>query len=209
MGTKQAKLALENDSQFVREYQSLQNRQTGVGGKAGSSASVQRRSLIGSAMNRNNIFGGKTMLDILGLELYFNEKWNLCPYGLRTRDEMQNLTLRAYCEADVKAAVKINTEQTPISDEDLAAIINAAPHPTETEMTQTANDVPAIETKIFIFGTDASTMSDDQIVDRIFDIERQIETLQSVKNKPKKLVAKLNAMQDDIKALVEYVDGRA
>ena len=76
-------------------------------------------------------------------------------------------------------------------------------------MTQTANDVPAIETKIFIFGTDASTMSDDQIVDRIFDIERQIETLQSVKNKPKKLVAKLNAMQDDIKALVEYVDSRA
>lgn len=29
MGTKQAKLALENDPQFVRSYKAIQNRQTG------------------------------------------------------------------------------------------------------------------------------------------------------------------------------------
>lgn len=202
MGLKQAILALENDSDFVRFYKTIQNRQTGEGGKPGSSASVQRRACISSAMNRSNIYGATKMLDVIQMERHFNEKWSLCPYGLRTRDEMEALPeARKYQEVSVK--------QTPISDEELVAIINAAPYSVETKMAQTANGAPAIETKIFIFGTDASTMSDDQIVDRIFDIERQIETLQSVKNKPKKLVAKLQAMQDDIKALVEYVDGRA
>ena len=202
MGTKQAKLALENDPQFVRSYKAIQNRQTGAEGKNGSSASVQRRACIGSTLNRLSVYGAAKMIETLELECYFNEKWNLCPYGLRTRDEMEALS-------EVRYRQEVHITATPMGNDQLDAPINQFQQTQETEMTQTANDVPAIETKIFIFGTDASTMSDDQIVDRIFDIERQIETLQSVKNKPKKLVAKLNAMQDDIKALVEYVDSRA
>ena len=204
MGTKQAKLALENDPQFVRSYKAIQNRQTGVEGKNGSSASVQRRACIGSTLNRLSVYGAAKMIETLELERYFNEKWNLCPYGLRTRDEMEACAWAWSCERQ-----EVSIKQTPTSDEDLAAIINAAPYSMETEMAQTANGAPAIETKIFIFGVDASTMSDDQIVGRIFDIEGEIETLESVKNKPKKLVTKIEAMKADIKALVEYVDGRA
>lgn len=202
MGTKQAKLALENDPQFVRSYKAIQNRQTGAEGKNGSSASVQRRACIGSTLNRLSVYGAAKMIETLELECYFNEKWNLCPYGLRTRDEMEALS-----EARDRQEVCITT--TPMSDDHLAAFINQIQETQENEMAQTANGAPAIETKIFIFGTDASTMSDDQIVDRIFDIEKEIASLEAVKNKPKKLVAKLQAMQDDIKALVEYVDGRA
>lgn len=202
MGTKQAKLALENDPQFVRSYKAIQNRQTGAESKNGSSASVQRRACIGSTLNRLSVYGAAKMIETLELERYFNEKWNLCPYGLRTHDEMEALS-------EARNRQEVSVKQTPINDEELVAIINAAPYSVETEMAQTANGAPAIETKIFIFGVDASTMSDDQIVDRIFDIEGQIETLESVKNKPKKLVTKIEAMKADIKALVEYVDGRA
>lgn len=202
MGTKQAKLALENDPQFVRSYKAIQNRQTGAEGKNGSSASVQRRACIGSTLNRLSVYGAAKMIETLELERYFNEKWNLCPYGLRTRDEME-------AQSEAREYQEVSTKQTPISDEELVAIINAAPYSVETKMAQTANGAPAIETKIFIFGVDASTMSDDQIVDRIFDIEGQIETLESMKNKPKKLTAKIEAMKADIKALVEYVDSRA
>lgn len=202
MGSKQAILALENDSDFCRTYKTIQNRQTGEGAKPGSSASVQRRACISSAMNRSGVYGATKMLDVIGMERYFNEKWNLCPYGLRTHDDMEALSEARYSE-------EVSIKQTSISDKEIADLINAIPYSTETEMAQTANGAPAIETKIFIFGVDASTLSDDQIVASIFDIENEMNRLGAVKNKPKKLEAKLHDMAGDIEALVKYVDGRA
>lgn len=202
MGSKQAILALENDSDFCRTYKTIQNRQTGEGAKPGSSASVQRRACISSTMNRSGVYGATKMLDVIGMERYFNEKWNLCPYGLRTHDDMEALS-----ESHDRQEVSI--KQTSIGDKEIADLINAIPYSTETEMAQTANGAPAIETKIFIFGVDASTLSDDQIVASIFDIENEMNRLGAVKNKPKKLEAKLHDMAGDIEALVKYVDGRA
>ena len=149
MGSKQAILALENDSDFCRTYKTIQNRQTGEGAKPGSSASVQRRACISSAMNRSGVYGATKMLDVIGMERYFNEKWNLCPYGLRTHDDMEALSEARYSE-------EVSIKQTSISDKEIADLINAIPYSTETEMAQTANGAPAIETKIFIFGVDAS-----------------------------------------------------
>lgn len=205
MGSKQAKLALENDSDFCRTYKTIQNRQTGEGAKPGSSASVQRRACISSAMNRSGVYGATKMLDVIGMERYFNEKWNLCPYGLRAHDEMEVLSEARYSE-------EVRVTAIPMGNDQPYALINQFQRTQEIEMAQATNThtkAPAIETKIFIFGVDASTLSDDQIVASIFDIENEMNRLGAVKNKPKKLEAKLHDMAGDIEALVKYVDGRA
>jgi len=78
------------------------------------------------------------------------------------------------------------------------------PTPTE-EITMTA---PTIETKTFIAGREASTLSDEQIFSLIADLESAADKLGKIRNKPKKLVANIEKMQADISKLVEYVDGR-
>lgn len=70
-------------------------------------------------------------------------------------------------------------------------------------------NTPNIETKTFISGTAASTMTDAQIFARIAKLEESIETLNKIKAKPKKLVALVNQTQADIDKLVEYVDSRS
>lgn len=75
----------------------------------------------------------------------------------------------------------------------------------EHEMTQNAAN---IETKTVIRGQDAATLSDDQIFSLIGKLEQEAEGLGKIQNKPKKLGAKIEAIHDDIKKLVEYVDGR-
>ena len=65
-----------------------------------------------------------------------------------------------------------------------------------------------IETKTFIDGIDASTVSDEQIFTRIAKIEAQIDTWNKIKTKPKKLEAKIAEAQQSINMLVAFVDGR-
>lgn len=72
----------------------------------------------------------------------------------------------------------------------------------EPEMTKT------IETVVMINGADASKLSDGQIFDLIGSIEGQIDRLSKIKAQPKKLVARIKELQDDIQKLVEYVDNR-
>lgn len=78
------------------------------------------------------------------------------------------------------------------------------PTPTE-EISMTA---PTIETKTFIAGREASTLSDEQIFSLIADLEAAADKLGKIRNKPKKLVANIEKVQADISKLVEYVDGR-
>ncbi len=65
-----------------------------------------------------------------------------------------------------------------------------------------------IETKVFIQGKDATEMTDAQIFSLIAKLESEQDKLSQIKNKPKKLVAAIDALTLDIEMLVEYVDGR-
>lgn len=75
------------------------------------------------------------------------------------------------------------------------------------EMTMTITH-PAIVTRTFIFGVESSSVGDDEIFDKIAELETQAEALNKTKNKPKKLQAKIDSIMEDIKKLVEFVDGR-
>lgn len=205
MGSKQAKIELENDQQFVRQYKGITNRQTGEDGRSGSSASVQRRACIGSALNRLNVYSASKMLTMIDLERYFNEKWNLCPYGLATPEEMAQRRWDGTVEK-YEPTLRLNNIEA-LSDKEIAAILNAPITKKEIIM-QLDKSAPALETKFFIFGVDASALTDDQIVAQIFEIEKEISRLEAVKNKPKKLTAKIGAMDADIAALVKFVDDR-
>lgn len=65
-----------------------------------------------------------------------------------------------------------------------------------------------IETKVFIQGKDATEMTDAQIFTLIAKLEGEQDKLSQIKNKPKKLVAAIEALTTDIQKLVDYVDAR-
>lgn len=75
-------------------------------------------------------------------------------------------------------------------------------------MTTTTTQPKTIETKTFINGQDASTLSDQQIFDLIEILENEIKRAGAIKNRPEKLAELINQKEADIKALVAYVDGR-
>jgi len=72
----------------------------------------------------------------------------------------------------------------------------------------TIDDNNGSNTVTYIYGKEAPTVSDDQIFQHIAELENQIEALSRIKTKPKKLTVKLEAMQNDIEALVTLVDER-
>lgn len=78
----------------------------------------------------------------------------------------------------------------------------------EIYMDSLSTPVAAIETKTYIFGQLAANVSDDQIFDQVANIEAQIEHLSKTQNKSNKLVAKIEALNADIKALNDFVDAR-
>ncbi len=67
---------------------------------------------------------------------------------------------------------------------------------------------PAFETKAFIFGVEASNVSDVEIFKHIAGLEAQIKSLQGIENKPKKLTARITELQKQINSLIAYCDER-
>lgn len=65
-----------------------------------------------------------------------------------------------------------------------------------------------IETKIFIGGIEAGDLSDADIFSRIARIEGEIDKLKAIRAKSKKRDAAVKKLEDDVAALVAYVDGR-
>lgn len=65
-----------------------------------------------------------------------------------------------------------------------------------------------IKTTTCINGTDAKHLSDDQIFKIIADLESQIDQLNKVQHKPKKLLDKIDALRADIASIIKYVDER-
>ncbi len=75
------------------------------------------------------------------------------------------------------------------------------PNPKETT-------VKNIETKTFIRGVEASSMSDAEIFKQIGKLELEAKQLETIQNKPHKLLSAIADLNKDIAALVAYVDGR-
>ncbi len=79
MNIDELQLTLENEANFHREYTAIKNIPTSE--RSGRSASVARRKLIGDfSMSLGP--GRLGMIETIKLEKYFNERWDLCAYGL-------------------------------------------------------------------------------------------------------------------------------
>jgi len=72
----------------------------------------------------------------------------------------------------------------------------------------TMNHITKIETVVRINNTDASEYSDDDIFSLIAKTEKDIEKLEAIKEKPKKLEVKIDKMKESIKELAKIVDAR-
>lgn len=75
-------------------------------------------------------------------------------------------------------------------------------------MTITANPTVAIETKTIIFGQDAATMSEQQLIDAIKRVEGDIAKLKEVKTKSKKIAANITELEANLAAIVAVLDAR-
>lgn len=80
------------------------------------------------------------------------------------------------------------------------------PQPTTTKE-ETMNNA-TIETKTFIAGIDATTLSDEQIFKHIAKLEGEVDKLKAIRTVSKKLQAAIAKMEEDLVALVDYVDNR-
>lgn len=65
-----------------------------------------------------------------------------------------------------------------------------------------------IVNKTLINGVDVTIMSDEQLIDAIKKVEKEVEELKSVKTKSKKIAAKIDEANKTLTALVELLDGR-
>lgn len=59
-----------------------------------------------------------------------------------------------------------------------------------------------------IDGQDAASLKDDAIFKKIAKLEQEVAAWKTIENKPKKLQLAIDKLQEDIKALVAYVDER-
>jgi hypothetical protein len=65
-----------------------------------------------------------------------------------------------------------------------------------------------VTTKTLVNGQDIATMKDADIYDLIASQEREIGKLESISNKPKRLVTEIEKRQAGIAALVAYLDSK-
>lgn len=111
---------------------------------------------------------------------------------------LQKITNESPIQTDFK---KGNELSYPLS------VLQQVIQTTEKEL-QMAQTIKAVEQKTFIYGLEASTISDDVIFQHISNLEGQIKTLEAIETKPKALVKKIDGLKDDIKLLVELSDAR-
>jgi len=79
-----------------------------------------------------------------------------------------------------------------------------ANHTTQENIMSAAN----IETKTFINGIDAAQLTDDQIFQRIANIEKKIDALTAIRAKSTKIQAAIASLEADVQSLVAFVDAR-
>ena len=76
------------------------------------------------------------------------------------------------------------------------------------EILMNKTDIIKIETKTYVNGTDVATLSDSEIYSLIAAQEAQVEELEKINTKPKKLVAEIEKRKAGIQALVDYLDSK-
>lgn len=81
-------------------------------------------------------------------------------------------------------------------------------HKSQNPKGETTMKLTKIETITFIDNLRADEMGDDQIFALISQTEKDIDKLEAVKEKPKKLTAKITAMKESVKELGKIVDAR-
>lgn len=143
--------------------------------------------------------------------------WTETDYAELRTLYMQGYSLAKMCEALARPAVGVITKLCHLKLIAFNALtmkyeVQIAPdtkffqpQPQESIMN---NSTPVIQTKTFITGVDAENQTDAQIFDIIANIEKNIEKLSAIKNKPKKLLAVIEQRQKDIDDLVAFVDAR-
>ncbi len=151
--------------------------------------------------NLNNYLWKEITIDQLPekeLDYYEHNPDKNIPSDLRSMILNKNIYLN-----NINFSSKIDKASDDISN----LIMNQFKQETQIKET-TMNPQTIIETKVFIFGGDAINLSDDQIFDRISEIEHQISKLEAIKEKPKKLSTKIKKMKEAIAELITYVDER-
>lgn len=78
----------------------------------------------------------------------------------------------------------------------------------EKPMSITTNPNVAIETKVIVFGQDATTLSEQQLIDAIKRIEGDIAKLKEVKTKSKKIASNIAELESSLAKIVEILDAR-
>ena len=78
----------------------------------------------------------------------------------------------------------------------------------EKPMSVTTNPNTAIETKTIIFGQDAASMSEGQLIDAIKKVEGQIAALKEVKTSSSKIAGNIKELEKQLDAIVAVLDAR-
>lgn len=97
-----------------------------------------------------------------------------------------------------------------LANEHFARVADTLETIKEKHMTTAINTNPtvAIETRTIIFGRDASTLSEQDLIDAIKKVEGDIAKLKEVKTSSKKIAANIEALQTQLAAIVEVLDAR-
>lgn len=78
----------------------------------------------------------------------------------------------------------------------------------EKPMSIVTNPNVAIETKVIVFGQDATSLSEQQLIDAIKRIEGDIAKLKEVKTKSKKIASNIAELEASLAKIVEILDAR-
>lgn len=202
---RDATLTLENDSRFYVDFRHSAGRDNG-----------KLRAEILSASNRLGCCVG----DIVQREYirrYLCEQW-----AVDTDGEKLGVNSRIKEEVDPDFDIfgddpvpakpnDSNTQQPPSTPpaNNLSDLDNLLAPPKETIMNSTLTTNIAIETKTLVNGKDIKDYTDASIYDLIAAQEAEIERLEAIKTKPKKLVAEIEKRKAGIQALVDHLDSKA
>lgn len=119
-------------------------------------------------------------------------------FSLWTRIGGKDLdTSPSYKKAKTAHETLFNPEQTPIASHSL---------PTSEKETVMSNI--AFETKTYVFGTDVATMSEEQLIDSIKKVEKEIDNLKQVKTSSKKIESKIATLESMLTSIVTVLDNK-
>lgn len=139
------------------------------------------------------------------LRRYFDEQYDM-PEA--TVDTFPDLPLLAFWLDRVKYPVPDKAPPQEFGEVIIDSAVSQPTTPTYQEILMNKTDIIKIETKTYVNGTDVATLSDSEIYSLIAAQEAQVEELEKIKTKPKKLVNEIEKRKAGIQALVDYLDSK-